>query len=154
MHRQTVLICTISMKNHCDTSQRLNEGKQGMRPTFVPLVVLETDTHSLYFFARVSQVRNMSRKVTGELWASSSDALELVAELERGNETVKWELDAENILRSIMWASPEQILLARTYGGVVIQDNTCLTNRYGIFPVVHRPLDVGEMVSGAVEVQT
>ncbi|CBJ29724.1 putative far-red impaired response protein [Ectocarpus siliculosus] len=76
------------------------------------------------------KVRNMSRKVTGELWASSGDALELVAELERGNETVKWELDAENILRSIMWASPEQILLARTYGGVVIQDNTCLTNRY------------------------
>lgn len=148
MHRQTVLICPISMKNHCDTSQRLNEGKQGMRPTFVPLVFLETDTNR----PRVSQVRNMSRKVTGELWASSSDALELVAELERGNETVKWELDAENILRSIMWASPEQILLARTYGGVVIQDNTCLTNRYGIFPVVHRPLDVGEMVSGAVEV--
>lgn len=87
----------------------------------------------------------MSRKVTGELWASSGDALELVAELERGKETVKWELDAENILRSIMWASPEQILLARTYGGIVIQDNTCLTNRYCNCWVVPRILRVGEL---------
>lgn len=87
----------------------------------------------------------MSRKVTGELWASSGDALELVAELERGKETVKWELDAENILRSIMWPSPEQILLARTYGGIVIQDNTCLTNRYCNCWVVPRILRVGEL---------
>lgn len=93
----------------------------------------------------------MAQKVSGELWASSDDALQLVAELERGTETVKWELDAENILRSIMWASPEQILLARTYGGVVIQDNTCLTNRYCNFSVVRRPLDVGERVLGAVK---
>ncbi|CAM9836724.1 unnamed protein product [Pylaiella littoralis] len=50
--------------------------------------------------------------------------------LERGKETVKWQLDADNVLTSIMWASPEQILLARTFGGIVIQDNTCLTNRY------------------------
>ena len=61
-------------------------------------------------------------------WASGEDALNLVAELERGPQTVKWDVDADQVLRSIMWASPEQVMLARTYGGVVIQDNTCLTN--------------------------
>lgn len=92
----------------------------------------------------------MSRKVTGELWASSGDALELVAELERGQEIVKWELDAENIMRSIMWASPEQILLARTYGGIVIQDNTRLTNRYCKWWVVRHLFHVEETVLVAV----
>ena len=52
-----------------------------------------------------------------------------VAELEKGPQTVKWDVDADQVLRSIMWASPEQVMLAKTYGGVVIQDNTCLTNR-------------------------
>lgn len=87
-------------------------------------------TPPLCFSASVSQVRNISRKVTGELWAASKDTVNLVAELERGQDTVKWELDAEDILVHIMWASPEQILLAKTYGDIVIQDNTCLTNRY------------------------
>ncbi|CAN0300328.1 unnamed protein product, partial [Hapterophycus canaliculatus] len=41
-----------------------------------------------------------------------------------------WETSADQVLRSIMWASPEQIVAARTYGGVVIQDNMGLTNRY------------------------
>lgn len=62
-------------------------------------------------------------------WASVEDALNVVAELERGPQAVKWDVDADQVLRSIMWASPEQVMLARTYGGVVIQDNTCLTNR-------------------------
>ncbi|CAM9950714.1 unnamed protein product, partial [Ectocarpus fasciculatus] len=78
----------------------------------------------------VRKVRNMSDKVSRGRWASKTDALELVADLERGPATVKWESDANHVLRSIMWASPEQIILARTYGGIVIQDNTCLTNRY------------------------
>ncbi|CAN0255656.1 unnamed protein product, partial [Scytosiphon promiscuus] len=39
-------------------------------------------------------------------------------------------MGADQSLKTIMWASPEQILAARSYGGVVIQDNTCLTNRY------------------------
>lgn len=72
-----------------------------MRSRLVPLV-FSRDRHgqtsrqpySLRFSGRVPQVRNMSRKITGELWASSGDALALVAELEREQETVKWELDA------------------------------------------------------------
>eukprot|EP00904_Undaria_pinnatifida_P011900 jgi/Undpi1/7840/HiC_scaffold_23.g10312.m1 len=76
------------------------------------------------------KVRNLSAKVLRGRWASGEDALNLVAELERGPQTVKWDVDADQVLRSIMWASPEQVMLARTYGGVVIQDNTCLTNRY------------------------
>ena len=70
-------------------------------------------------------MRNLSAKVQRGRWASGEDALNLVAELERGPQTVKWDVDADQVL----WASPEQVLLARTYGGVVIQDNTCLTNR-------------------------
>eukprot|EP00904_Undaria_pinnatifida_P011630 jgi/Undpi1/7598/HiC_scaffold_23.g10071.m1 len=77
-----------------------------------------------------ADVRNLSAKVLRGRWASGEDALNLVAELERGPQTVKWDVDADQVLRSIMWASPEQVMLARTYGGVVIQDNTCLTNRY------------------------
>ena len=76
-----------------------------------------------------TQVRKLSAKVLRGRWASGEDALNLVAELERGPQTVKWDVDADQVLRSIMWASPEQVLLAITYGGVVIQDNTCLTNR-------------------------
>ena len=71
----------------------------------------------------------MWAKVLRGRWASVEDALNVVAELERGPQTVKWDVDADQVLRSIIWASPEQVLLARTYGGVVIQDNTCLTKR-------------------------
>ncbi|CAN0480760.1 unnamed protein product, partial [Hapterophycus canaliculatus] len=43
-----------------------------------------------------------------------------------------WELGADQVLKSIMWASPEKIVAARTFGGVVTQDKTCLTNRYDL----------------------
>ena len=76
-----------------------------------------------------TQVRNLSAKVLRGRWASVEDALDIVAKLERGPQTVKWDVDADQVLRSVMWASPEQGLLARTYGVVVIQDNTCLTKR-------------------------
>lgn len=75
------------------------------------------------------QVRNLSAKIQRGRWASAGDAVQLVAELERGPGMVKWEMGADQSLKTIMWASPEQILAARSYGGVVIQDNTCLTNR-------------------------
>ena len=58
----------------------------------------------------------MSAKVLRGRWASVEDALNLVAELERRLQTVKWDVDADQVLRSIMWASPEQVMLARTYG--------------------------------------
>ena len=71
----------------------------------------------------------MSAKVLRGRWASVENALDIVAKLGSGPQTVKWGVDADQVLRSIMWASREQVLLARTYGGVVIQDKTCFTNR-------------------------
>ncbi|CAM9444741.1 unnamed protein product [Ectocarpus sp. 12 AP-2014] len=71
----------------------------------------------------------MSDKISRGRWASRADALDLVADLERGQTKVRWESNTNHVLLSIMLASPEQITLARTYGGVVIQDKTCLTDR-------------------------
>ena len=74
-------------------------------------------------------MRNLSAKVLRGRWALGEDAVNLLAGLERGPQTMKWDIDADQVLRSIMWASPELVMLATIYGGVVIQDNTCLTNR-------------------------
>ncbi|CAN0552696.1 unnamed protein product [Ectocarpus sp. 8 AP-2014] len=52
----------------------------------------------------------MSDKISRGRWASRTDALDLVADLERGQTTVKWKSDTNHFLRSIMWASPEQIV--------------------------------------------
>lgn len=71
----------------------------------------------------------MSRKISREKWAPSTDSRDLIAELEAGKMTVQWESDANNALRFVMWASPEQVDLARKFGGIVIQDTMSQTNR-------------------------
>ncbi|CAN0535817.1 unnamed protein product, partial [Laminaria digitata] len=35
-------------------------------------------------------------------------------------------------LKSVICSTAEQQILARQFGGIVIQDNTCLTNRYDL----------------------
>ena len=71
----------------------------------------------------------MSARIRRQQWLSAGDALNLVTDLKNKGATVAYELDPNHVLRSIMWATPEQILLSRTYGGIVVQDNTMLTNR-------------------------
>lgn len=73
----------------------------------------------------------MVEKIRRQRWVSTGDALNLMVDLKNKNATVAHDIAPDDVLRTIIWASPEQILLAKTYGGVVIQDNTCLTNRCG-----------------------
>lgn len=65
-----------------------------------------------------------------ENWATGKDAANLIAKLS-GDKTCEsdWELDSYDRLRSVMWSTQNQQIMARQFGGVVIQDNTCLTNR-------------------------
>ncbi|CAM9288476.1 unnamed protein product, partial [Laminaria digitata] len=79
------------------------------------------------------KVRNMVKKIQREMWSTPTDALDLVASLIRMNGCyVNWETDALHRLKSVIWSTAEQQILARQFGGIVIQDNTCLTNRYDL----------------------
>lgn len=64
------------------------------------------------------------------MWSTPTDAMELVASL-KGTPGcyVEWETDLLHRLKSVFWSTADQQILARQFGGVVIQDNTCLTNR-------------------------
>ncbi|CAN0486865.1 unnamed protein product, partial [Laminaria digitata] len=44
----------------------------------------------------------------------------------------KWEVDGSGRLNKIFWPTADQQLLAHQYGHLVIQDNTCLTNKYDL----------------------
>lgn len=72
----------------------------------------------------------MVAKMRRELWSTPGDALNLVGSLEGTPGCyVKFELDVHERLKSIFWSTADQQLLAQQYGHVVIQDNTCLTNK-------------------------
>ena len=76
------------------------------------------------------QIRNMAEKVGRKMWSTPTDAMDLVASL---NGTpgcyVKWDLDGSGRLNNIFWSTADQRLVAQQYGHLVIQDNTCLTNK-------------------------
>lgn len=72
----------------------------------------------------------MVRKVQRELWSTPSDALDLVSSLkDLPGCYVKWETDPLHRLKHVFWSTGQQQLFARQWGGIVIQDNTCLSNR-------------------------
>ena len=74
----------------------------------------------------------MAKKIQRETWSTPTDALDLVASLIHMNGCyVKWETDALHRLKSVIWSTAEQQVLARQFGGIVTQDSTCLTNRCG-----------------------
>ncbi|CAM9639208.1 unnamed protein product, partial [Laminaria digitata] len=67
------------------------------------------------------------------MWSTPTDALDLVASLLRTPGCfVDWDTDPLHRLMMVFWSTVEQQILARQYGGVVIQDNICLTNRYDL----------------------
>ena len=75
----------------------------------------------------------MMKKIQREMWSTPTDALDLVSTLLRMHGCyVNWETDALHRLKSVIWSTAEQQILARQFGGIVIQDNTCLTNRCGL----------------------
>lgn len=77
------------------------------------------------------QVKKMAYKIERGLWSTPSDALDFVSSLkDLSGCYVKWETDAHHRLKSVIWATTEQQILAREFGGVVIQDNTCMTTKW------------------------
>lgn len=82
------------------------------------------------FLPTLLQVRNIVKKMQREMWSTPTDALDFVASLIRTPGCfVDWDDDSLHRLKMVFWSTAEQQILARQYGGVVIQDNTCLTNR-------------------------
>ncbi|CAN0468273.1 unnamed protein product [Laminaria digitata] len=65
------------------------------------------------------------------MWSTPDDAINLVGSL-KGTPGchAKWEVDGSGRLNKIFWSTADQQLLAHQYGHLVIQDNTCLTNKY------------------------
>lgn len=75
----------------------------------------------------------MVKKVQRECWSTPTDALDLVSELkDTPGCFVKWETDDLHRLKHVLWSTGQQQVFARQWGGIVIQDNTCLTNRCGL----------------------
>ncbi|CAN0598085.1 unnamed protein product [Laminaria digitata] len=72
----------------------------------------------------------MANKVGREMWSTPDDAINLVGSL-KGTPGcyAKWEVDGSGRLNKIFWSTADQQLLAHQYGHLVIQDNTCLTNK-------------------------
>eukprot|EP00904_Undaria_pinnatifida_P004254 jgi/Undpi1/1382/HiC_scaffold_11.g04774.m1 len=79
------------------------------------------------------KVRNMSTNARRNSWGTAKDAVLLIEALLKDS-TCKctWKMDSFNQLAMVMWSTAEQQISARQFGGVVIQDNTCLTNRYNM----------------------
>ncbi|CAN0429829.1 unnamed protein product [Laminaria digitata] len=75
----------------------------------------------------------MANKVGREMWSTPDDALNLVESL-KGTPGcyAEWEVDGSGRLNKIFWSTTDQQLLAHQYGHLVIQDNTCLTNKYDL----------------------
>ena len=72
----------------------------------------------------------MAAQIEREMWSTPTDALEFVSALkDLPGCYVDWQTDSLHRLYSVIWSTAEQRVLARQYGGVIIQDNTCLTNR-------------------------
>ena len=63
------------------------------------------------------------------LGATGTDAADRIAKLSQ-DKTCEAErgLDSHHRLRSVMWSTQNQQGMAKQFGGVVILDNTCLTN--------------------------
>eukprot|EP00904_Undaria_pinnatifida_P011912 jgi/Undpi1/7851/HiC_scaffold_23.g10323.m1 len=79
------------------------------------------------------KVRNLSTNARRNSWGTAKDAVLLIEALLKDS-TCKctWKMDSFNQLAVVMWSTAEQQISARQFGGVVIQDNTCLTNRYNM----------------------
>ncbi|CAN0382849.1 unnamed protein product, partial [Laminaria digitata] len=75
----------------------------------------------------------MANKVGREMRSTPDDALNLVGSL-KGTPGcyAKWEVDGSGRLNKIFWSTADQQLLAHQYSHLVIQDNTCLTNKYDL----------------------
>ena len=72
----------------------------------------------------------MVRNVQRELWSTPTDGLDLVSGLkDLPGCYVRWDTDAQHRLKHVLWSTGQQQVFARQWGGIVIQDNTCLTNR-------------------------
>lgn len=75
----------------------------------------------------------MVKKVQREMWSTPTDALEFMTSLtSMPGCYAKYETDALHRLKMVIWSTAEQQSLARQFGGIVILDNTCLTNRCGL----------------------
>ncbi|CAN0478106.1 unnamed protein product, partial [Laminaria digitata] len=75
----------------------------------------------------------MANKVGREMWSTPDDAVNLVGSM-KGTPGcyAKWEIDGSGRLNKIFWSTADQQLLAHQYSHLVIQDNTCLTNKYDL----------------------
>ena len=79
---------------------------------------------------RSSQVRNIVSKIERELWSTPTDALMFVSSLkDEPGCYVEWEIDSLHRLKSVIWSTADQQIKARQFGGIVIQGNTCLTDK-------------------------
>ena len=72
----------------------------------------------------------MIKKVQRETFSTPTDALDLVTELkDMAGCYVRWDTDELRRLKHVFWSTGQQQVFARQWGGIVIQDNTALTNR-------------------------
>ncbi|CAB1099118.1 unnamed protein product [Ectocarpus sp. CCAP 1310/34] len=70
------------------------------------------------------------QKVQRECWSTPTDALDLVSELkDMAGCYVKYDTDGLHRLKHVFWSTGQQQVFARQWGGIVLQDNTALTNR-------------------------
>lgn len=82
------------------------------------------------FVDMLLQIRNMVKQVQRETWSTPTDALDLVSELkDMAGCYVKWDTDELHRLKHVFWSTGQQQVFARQWGGIVLQDNTALTNR-------------------------
>jgi hypothetical protein len=73
------------------------------------------------------QIKNIIQK-TVNAKLDPKEAQKLVTEVgEQPGAFVRHILDGQGCLRSIFWATPEQVQEYRLHGDVIIQDNTCKT---------------------------
>lgn len=76
------------------------------------------------------QVRIISNLTTRDKWGTAKDGTLLIEALTKDPTCVcTWQADCFHQLSTDMWSTAEQQLLAKQFGGVSIQDNTCLANR-------------------------
>jgi hypothetical protein len=79
-----------------------------------------------------AQVRNIIQRVRSTNY-QPGDIHELVKKLLKEEGTmVEYEVDNSGALRRIFWAYKEQLNAAAAWADVVLQDNTCKTNIYGL----------------------
>ena len=89
----------------------------------------------------------MVKNIQREMWSTPTDELELVASLVGMNGCyVNLETDALHRLKSVICSTAEQQVLPRQFGGIIIQGNTCLTNRCGVSRSEPGPMCLGTAI--------